>query len=71
MYLFLSVLVAVFTIISWRAIEHDMLNTPNGDLGYHDFKLGFSIVNYIFLPSVLLCIAYRLLCRVINFIFWR
>lgn len=70
-YICLSLIVGVFTISVWKSKESIILNTEVGDWEYFDFSLSYNLLNYIFLPSVLLCIAYKILCRIINFIVWR
>lgn len=65
-YLIASVLVGVYTIISWVAKENYLSDVPYGDLEFYDTNFRLSFFNFIFLPSILVVYTYLLIVKLIN-----
>ena len=63
-YIAISVVVSLFTILDWKVQENIEVNTPVGDLEYFEFDYGYGLSNIIFLPSIVICAAYKLLCAI-------
>lgn len=56
-------LVAYLTIKRWRKLEEYKLSIPQGDLYLYEFNYNYSLINFIFFPSILICSFYKFICK--------
>lgn len=52
-YMLASGIVSIETISRWKEIDYITSVTPFGDMDVYEFNSGYSILNYLFLPSIL------------------
>lgn len=60
-YIAISVIVSLSTILEWKVQENIEMNTPVGDLEYFEFDYGYRLSNIIFAPSIIICTIYKFL----------
>lgn len=58
----LSLIVSIVTVSRWKRTEELEMSTPVGDMEYFDYDYGYSFANFMFLPSIILCELYKVVC---------
>lgn len=58
----LSLIVSIVTVSRWKKTEEFEMRTPVGDAEYFEYDYGYSIENFMFLPSIILCELYKVIC---------
>lgn len=66
LYLIMSFVIGVFTILSKMREERELLTVPFGDLEFYGRKGMFSIVNFLFFPSIFVVWMWIGICFITN-----
>ena len=66
LYLIISTMVGVSSILSYNRWCNYMVEVPRGDLEFYERKNLISTINYVFFPSLLVIILYIAFVKCVN-----